>query len=66
MAFRKIPNSGILHEFFGTVRSLQEIERELKDIDRQTEAVLQDIRLRGIAEVEQLISINVPEIINLR
>ncbi|WP_252504099.1 AAA family ATPase [Sporosarcina sp. Marseille-Q4943] len=57
---RKIPNSGILHEFFGMARSLQEIERELEDIERQSVTIQDNIHLRQ-AEVERLISIDVPE-----
>lgn len=51
---RKIPNPGILHEFFGMARSLQEIERDLEDAARQSEAIEEKIRLRQ-TEVERLI-----------
>lgn len=57
---RKIPNSGILHEFFGMARSLQEIERELEEVDRQSEAIQEKIRLRQ-AEVERLVPSGTPE-----
>ncbi|WP_432360691.1 AAA family ATPase [Sporosarcina sp. UB5] len=56
----KIPNPGILHEFFGMVRSLQEIERELEEITVQLEAVQKKIHLRTV-EVEQLLSTDVQE-----
>ncbi|WP_262177292.1 ATP-binding protein [Saccharococcus sp. Marseille-Q5394] len=51
---RKIPNPGILHEFFGMARSLQEIERELEDAARQSEEIQEKIRLRQ-TEVERLV-----------
>ncbi|MCG7345583.1 AAA family ATPase [Sporosarcina sp. ACRSL] len=57
---RKIPNSGILHEFFGMARSLQEMERELEEMDRQSELIQEKIRVR-YEEVQQLIEANVPE-----
>jgi len=57
---RKTPNSGILHEFFSMARSLQEIERELVDNNRQSEKIQEQIRLRQV-EVERLLSTEVPE-----
>ncbi|MGN7387554.1 AAA family ATPase [Sporosarcina sp. SAFN-015] len=57
---RKIPNSGILHEFFSMVRSLQEMERELEDNERRSEAIQEEIRLR-YSEIESLLSKEVPE-----
>jgi len=51
---QRIPNSGILHEFFGMARSLQEIERELEEKARQSEELLEKIRLRQ-TEVERFV-----------
>lgn len=57
---RKIPNPGILHEFFGMTRSLQEIERELEDMALQSEVIQEKIRIR-IAEVKPFISATEPD-----
>ncbi|MFC5602388.1 ATP-binding protein [Sporosarcina koreensis] len=57
---RKIPNSGILHEFFGMARSLQEIERELEEMDRQSEAIQEQICSRQL-ELEELVPTGTPE-----
>lgn len=57
---RKIPNAGILHEFFSMIRSVQEMERELEDNDRKSEAIQEEIRLRQV-EMESLLSTNVQE-----
>ncbi len=57
---RKIPNAGILHEFFGMVRSLQEMERELEDMSQQSELIQGKIRFR-LTEVERFIPPGVPE-----
>ena len=57
---RKIPNSGILHEFFSMARSLQETERELEEMERKIETIQDHIRLRH-AEITRIISANGPE-----
>ena len=57
---RKIPNSGILHEFFGMARSLQETERELEEMDRKIETILNHLQHRQ-SEVAQFMSADVPE-----
>ena len=57
---RKIPNSGILHEFFGMARSLQETEREVEEMDRKIETIQHNIRIRH-TEIAELISADVPE-----
>ncbi|MCM3745310.1 AAA family ATPase [Sporosarcina luteola] len=51
---RKIPNPGILHEFFGMARSLQEIERELVDAARQSEELQGKIHMRQ-TEIDRLV-----------
>ncbi|MDN4608584.1 ATP-binding protein [Sporosarcina highlanderae] len=56
----KIPNSGILHEFFGMARSLQEIKRESQELnDRRNllEGQLQERR----EEIVSIIGLDAPE-----
>jgi uncharacterized protein YhaN len=57
---RKIPNAGILHEFFSMARSLQEIERELENADQQSEMIQQNLHNMH-AEVERIVSSTTPE-----
>ncbi|WHT49435.1 AAA family ATPase [Sporosarcina thermotolerans] len=57
---RKIPNSGILHEFFGMARMIQEINRESFELNDKHGQLIDQIQERR-EQIESIIGLEVPE-----
>lgn len=57
---RKIPNSGILHEFFGMARTIQEISRESVELNDRQRKLIGKIQERR-EQIESIIGVEVPE-----
>ncbi|WP_339254147.1 AAA family ATPase [Sporosarcina sp. FSL W8-0480] len=56
----KIPNSGILHEFFGMARTIQEISRESVELHDRQKQLIGQIKERQ-EQIESTIGLEIPE-----